>query len=737
VYFLVDFIMELIGIFRATAPWLLFGFLLAGFLHVLIPERWLRTHLGQNNLRSVFLASLVGIPLPLCSCSVLPAAVAMRKGGASKGATTSFATSTPQTGIDSISMTYALMDPLMTIARPLIAFVTALSTGVVVNLTANRPSGSETIDGQILPCCDHSSSTDKSTGTIRKAFAYAYGELLNDITPWLIIGFGITALIGALIPAGALQNPSFTGLPAMLLMLAISIPLYVCAVESTPVAAMLILKGLNPGAAIVFLMAGPATNAASLTVLIKILGRRAVIIYLLSIIAFSLVAGIVVDMLYQQSGLSPVTYSEGSSKFLSPWLEIPLTLLLVALLLRSAARIKLLTRWREKLGQLSRPYGFDLGGGTAKTALIMIILILYGLTGCSVINPGETGWVVTFGRIEQTISEPGLVLHWPYPISRLEHTAITQTRSLYRGYHPVQADQDGNNLVTFANEAELTREAEVLTGDENLLVIQYSVQYKIADAFTYHFRLQDPEALLGGFAEFNLRRVICEMKTDSILVANRLLLEDAVAKRLNRELTDLNLGISIIRIDLLDVHAAPAVRYAFRDVASAMEDQHRYIRQAESYRNSIIAAARGRGETIISSAEMYKLMHLAQASSEAKHFTALAGSSRKNRELTKKRLSLETTGRTLARVRTIIPLTDLPLDLWLTTSAGQTDQPAWPGDTGAMFREQNIDPNQIYIQGNLPELPIPSKPSTDINPVIPKASPDWRDKLQDLKEKNR
>ena len=286
-YFLVDFINELIGIFRATAPWLLFGFLLAGLLHVLIPDRWLREHLGQDNLRSVFLASLLGIPLPLCSCSVLPAAAEMRKRGASKGATISFATSTPQTGIDSISITYALMDPLMTIVRPVIAFITALSTGMVVNIAARNGEGGTFEESSCQKCSDPSAPSQDSKNRLQRAISYGFGDLLNDIASWLILGMVITALIGAIIPEGALQNPSFTGLPAMIFMLALSIPLYICAVESTPVAAMLILKGLNPGAALVLLLAGPATNAASLTVLTKILGRRTVVIYLLSIACFS------------------------------------------------------------------------------------------------------------------------------------------------------------------------------------------------------------------------------------------------------------------------------------------------------------------------------------------------------------------------------------------------------------------------------------------------------------------
>ncbi len=748
-YFLVDFIRELIGIFRATAPWLLFGFLLAGFLRVLIPDRWLQQHLGKNNLRSVFLASLAGIPLPLCSCSVLPAAAALRKGGASKSATISFTTSTPQTGVDSISLTYALMDPLMTVARPLIAFVTALSTGVMVNVMGTgRSDGRSNGSSPETDADTRDNQSSRSSienhgvvGKIKAALAYAYGELLNDIAPWLIGGMIITALIGAIVPDGALENPTFSGFPAMLLMLVISIPLYVCATGSTPMAAMLILKGLSPGAAIVFLMAGPATNVTSLAVLTKILGRRVVIIYTLSIAFFSLLAGMLVDWLYRQGDITPIALSSNRSEFISPWLEVPLTLLLFALLWRCARQINLAQSWGEGLSRFSRFLGLNPGHSVIKAIPVLIILILYGLTGFSVLNPGETGWVITFGRMSRTIEKPGVVFHWPYPISRLEREQTGCTLSLHRGSRPSDKTPHGSGLVTFTDEYEFTREAEVLTGDENILVIQYCVHYKISDPFAYHFRLKDPEQILGGFAEFNLRRVLCEMETDSILVANRLTLQSNITNCLERELITLGLGMSILRLDLLDVHAAPAVRFAFRDVASAMEDQHRYIRQAESYRNSTIAAARGRGERLTRDAEIYKLMRLTQAQNDAIAFSALAEASSDQRQLTRMRLSLEATGRTLSKVKTVIPLINKPLDLWLnTTEKTSSWSPPWQENsnqtTGANNRAVRGE-TDLFIRGNLPALPQATSPGTDPNNVIPDQGTDWRGKLRRLQEMNR
>ena len=348
-----EFGRELIGVVRAMAPFLLFGFLLAGALRTYLPPQWMRVAFGKSNLRSVLLASLVGVPLPLCSCSVLPTAIAMRKGGASKGATVSFLVSTPETGIDSIGVTYALLDPLMTIVRPVAAFLTAAVAGLAVNrVDRGEPAGGiaeshvvkadgradddacgDDDDCGCTPGCG--CANERPARGIRAIARTAFGELFDDISLNLAIGIVLSGILAALLPADIFRLSIYHGWPAMLIVLAISVPLYVCATSSTPIAAALIAKGLDPGTALVFLLAGPATNAASLSVLAKVLGRRALAAYLASIAVVSLIAGYVVQRIYAGSGIVPHAAIGGGTDVLPAWIEIPCAVVLVALMARS------------------------------------------------------------------------------------------------------------------------------------------------------------------------------------------------------------------------------------------------------------------------------------------------------------------------------------------------------------------------------------------------------------------
>jgi uncharacterized membrane protein YraQ (UPF0718 family) len=259
----------------------------------------------------------------------LPAAVSLRKQGASNGATTAFLISTPESGVDSISITYALLDPIMTIARPVVAFVTAAVAGITENFfgagnqkTKMVPDLSCPVDG----CCDGQNCTPEEHRrhhTFReKLFAglrFAVGDLWGDLAGWFLIGLVLAGLITVIIPPDIFGKYLGSGLPAMLLMLIIGIPLYICATASTPIAAALILKGVSPGAALVFLLAGPATNMASLTVLSGVLGKRATGIYLASIAVCAVLFGLVVDQVYASLGISAQAMVGQASEIVPEW----------------------------------------------------------------------------------------------------------------------------------------------------------------------------------------------------------------------------------------------------------------------------------------------------------------------------------------------------------------------------------------------------------------------------------
>ncbi|GAB4270536.1 MAG: SO_0444 family Cu/Zn efflux transporter [Deferrisomatales bacterium] len=316
-----------------AAPYLLFGFLAAGLIHGLVPTDLVAKHLGRGRFLPVLKAALFGIPLPLCSCGVLPAALGLRKKGASKGATVSFLVSTPETGVDSIALTYALMDPLMTLFRPLSAFVTAVVAGVAENLLGRD---GEPAPPEPLPCgcADEAPASHLPLRTrVRQGFRFAFRDLLGDLAPWLAAGFVLAGLISVLVPADFVSTHLGGGWLPRVVMLAVGIPLYMCATASTPIAAALLLKGLSPGAALVFLLAGPATNLASLTALLGTLGVAATARYLLSISVSALAMGTALDAVYSALGVSAGAAAGAGAEVFPPLVGAASALLLVALAL--------------------------------------------------------------------------------------------------------------------------------------------------------------------------------------------------------------------------------------------------------------------------------------------------------------------------------------------------------------------------------------------------------------------
>jgi uncharacterized membrane protein YraQ (UPF0718 family) len=267
--------------------------------------------------------------------------VSLRKQGANNGATTAFLISTPESGVDSISITYALLDPIMTVARPVVAFITATVAGIAENLFGNSEENQRIITDLSCPvdnCCDGKNcdpETHRSHHTfsekVKAGVVYAFGDLWDDIAKWFLFGVLLAGFITVLIPNDIFSRYLGSGLSAMLLMLAIGIPLYICATASTPIAAALILKGVSPGAALVFLLVGPATNVASLTVLTGILGKRATAIYLGTIAVSAVFFGLVVDHVYAVMGISAQAMVGHASELVPVWAQWAATLLILFL----------------------------------------------------------------------------------------------------------------------------------------------------------------------------------------------------------------------------------------------------------------------------------------------------------------------------------------------------------------------------------------------------------------------
>ncbi len=288
--------------FFLMAPYLLLGMLLAGMLHVLVSRSFVFNHLGKKGLWSVVKATLFGVPLPLCSCGVLPLAMSFRKSGASKGATTAFLISTPQTGIDSILATCGMLGLPFAIFRPIAAFVIGIVGGVIADVFSDAEEPHDVHNNDASSGCALCPATrlhkhsliEKITGMLR----YSLRDFPDDITLHLIIGIIIAGLISYFIPNDLFTRYLHNDFLSMLVMIVIGAPLYICATASIPIAAALMLKGASAGAAFVFLTVGPATNAAAIILIAHALGKKIAGLYLLTIIIMSIIAGYILNFIF-------------------------------------------------------------------------------------------------------------------------------------------------------------------------------------------------------------------------------------------------------------------------------------------------------------------------------------------------------------------------------------------------------------------------------------------------------
>ncbi|MCG9721872.1 SO_0444 family Cu/Zn efflux transporter [Shewanella sp. Isolate7] len=442
-----------IDLFLDSAPWLLLGLVLAGMLKMFVPMTWMQKQLGGHGVKTTIKAAVLGAPLPLCSCGVIPAAVGLRRSGASKAATTSFLVSTPETGIDSVSVSYVLLGPFMAVVRPIAAVTSAIVAGLLVGrdddegqveevaqassnqpmtekatkatascCSASKPAEKPVVKQATSACCGDkssapvrmtadaspmmtrpassgalvkpmaataavssccsgkqevkvassccsSASTDKQNtsqssgesccestkdvatelkGTsvlvrMGKGMHYAATDLVRDTTVWLLIGLFFAALVQTYVP-GDFMAKWGDGILAMLVMVLISVPMYICATASTPIAAGLLLAGVSPGAVLVFMLAGPATNIATLGVVTKELGKRALYGYLGGVLGVALIAGVLVNYLVATFGFE-VMPQVGEQHNLLPAVVVNASGIILAILMLKVLLAKLPKNW--------------------------------------------------------------------------------------------------------------------------------------------------------------------------------------------------------------------------------------------------------------------------------------------------------------------------------------------------------------------------------------------------------
>lgn len=327
---------EIINLINEMSPYLLLGFFLAGVMHAFVPGVVYNRYLGGKGFRSVFYGALLGVPLPLCSCGVIPTAMSLRREGASKGATTSFLIATPETGVDSIIATYSLLGLPFAILRPIAAFCNAMLGGWLINRFDDDGS-SVAISEADTRCscgCEGGSKPVTFMGRMREALKFGFVEMMEDIGRWLLVGLLVAGLITVFVPDDFFAMFRGNTQLSMLLVLCIAIPMYICATGSIPIAVALMLKGLTPGAALVLLMAGPACNMASILVIKKVMGNKSLVLYLASIITMAIFWGHVVDYLlpvewFRAGVLEAACCHEEGTEWLNVVCSIVLVLLLV------------------------------------------------------------------------------------------------------------------------------------------------------------------------------------------------------------------------------------------------------------------------------------------------------------------------------------------------------------------------------------------------------------------------
>ncbi len=694
--FLVRVAVETWYILKEASIFLLLGFALAGVLAVLVRASTLRDLFGKGKIKSVLWASAIGIPLPLCSCGVLPTGVGLRRQGATKGATVSFLISTPETGVDSISLTYALMDPIVTVFRPLAAMITAVSAGLATNFfgearSKRRHAGQHEPEHRALDhpddCCHEHSHEQVTAGgeqqrpvdaldATRRIYRYAFRELLDDTSHWLVLGIVLSGIIAAALPPTFFEQYLGGGFTSMLVMLVIGIPIYTCASASTPIAAAFVLKGLNPGAALVFLLAGPATNIGSLVVLLKFLGLRVVAIYLSAIVVVTLAAGFALNWVYAAWAINPVATFGAGTAFIPEPVKVGGALVLLAFLLMSMRRTAVPGEWlwvRDGFAGLS---GLRLTGKGLAWASAALVLALYLWTGVYTVRPGEVGVRLRFGEIIAPDLPPGLHVRLPWPLeshrivqsdlvrrtelgfrsgaaSDLTGQALSRDRLTVGGPSNPVPNTIRSTGFWFQKEA-VPEESFLLTGDGNLVDLRFTVQYSVTDPIAYAYRLAQPDDLVRTLTLAALRGVVATGGIDRLYTDQRGAVEDRVMATVQERLDAYDAGIEMVMVRLLYVHPPEEVHGAFRDVASAQEDKLRTINRARTFAVEKVNQAAGEAAAMIENALAFRDEQIRKAQGEAAGFALQADAYRDAPDLTTFRLQLEAIEEVLPGTRKIV-----------------------------------------------------------------------------------
>jgi uncharacterized membrane protein YraQ (UPF0718 family)/regulator of protease activity HflC (stomatin/prohibitin superfamily) len=749
---------ETVGMLAVASPYLLLGLLVAGLLHVLLPEALILRWMGRPGLSGVAMAALVGVPLPICSCGVVPIALALRRKGASRPATLSFLTTTPESSVDSILLTWGLAGPVMALARPLAAFATALLGGILAiaylgregrrggrgdprqpgrkphhggdeanahaaeradhqghehpeqhdhsaepshhdahvhslaagsgqALAALRASGrrllrlATRVEGESREAAEAASPHPRATGLwtalVKPALRYGFVDLLDDIAFWLVVGLLAAGVLATMLPDDLASLGLGRGVFPMVLMLAVGIPLYMCASASTPVAAALMAKGVSPGAALVFLLAGPATNVATILLLASAFGRRFVKVYLAAVALGALACGLALDAVLGasvQASSAPVATASQESLSPGDWLFLALTLgLLGWRLAKGAARRGWEELRRSFAGRPSQPG--DPAGALRRrrsrrrlaAAGLALAVTALAASGFRRVPPDSRGYGFLFGSLAMSDLGPGLHYVPPAPVGRFEARRTGYPRKADVGYRTdltqlaerrqltLLADPDQWHSPVAAMNVDPFR-ATYLTADENLLELSFTVHYALADPVAFFYRLDHERDVVALYAEAAAREVLAARRFEDLLTIGRPQIEAAIARVLEDLLGSLGIGVEVRGVRVVDIHPPSEVVEAFRDQSSAREDRETLIDRAREQLAKEVPRARGEAAQTTARAEAEAVAQSLEAAGRAEGFTALADAVARRRSLALDLVWREHAERTLAgRQKIVLP----------------------------------------------------------------------------------
>ncbi len=593
------------------APFLLLGFLVAGLLHVFIPGKSVQRIMGGRGISSAAKSAAAGLALPVCSCGVVPVAIALRDKGASRPAISSFLITTPETGIDSVFVTWALLGPIVTVWRVIASFFSALLTAVFTIAFAGDEDparkkhgahkdhhGSEHEHGHshaddlsdgieprvlwqslkvwltngwvrllhALPFSqwyrqravhekyDAAPMLRETAGNVgfvnicRRIFLHAFRDVTDDVLPALVIGIALGGAIAALAPPNLADFGLGSGMVPYLVMFAIGIPIYMCSSASTPIGAALILKGVAPGAVLVFLLTGPATNIATIMMIRARFGNAFTVTYLAGIIIGAVVAGISLDLAIAVLGIEIVANLAIQDAGVPLWLMWVSTLFLLGIMVwrvrvgafqRGMAETftnvhQLLIRFaaaNTKGGRIRDIFRFN---SRVSYVAFGLLLILYATRGVYTVPPGHAGFTQVFGKVIARNLQPGLHYAPPWPLGQSSVWHVKQPRAIHvglmsgaaldkteivdTGMAAIPIEGSETNVRGFAN---TVQKGEYLTGDGNLLQILMSVHYEITDPYSYFFLIEQPENQIAHLAEMAARSFTITRALDPILREDR------------------------------------------------------------------------------------------------------------------------------------------------------------------------------------------------------------------------